>query len=114
MSWGSAPPFSLGVEEELFLVDAETLEAAPLFEQVVPEPDARLKPEVFACIIETTTTVCRDPEEVLAELLRLRGRVSTAAAFVAAGTHPLARGADQRILPLPRYARMREDLGDAI
>ncbi len=114
MSWGSAPPFSLGVEEELFLVDAETLEAAPLFEQVVPEPDARLKPELFACIIETTTTVCRDPEEVLAELLRLRERVSTAAAFVAAGTHPLARGADQRILPLPRYARMREELGDVI
>ena len=58
MSWGSAPAFSLGVEEELFLVDAETLEAAPVFEQVVPEPDARLKPELFACIVETTTTVC--------------------------------------------------------
>ena len=38
VSWGSAPPFSLGVEEELFLVDAETLETAPVFEQVVPEP----------------------------------------------------------------------------
>ena len=65
MSWGSAPPFSLGVEEELFLVDAETLEAAPLFEQVAPEPDARLKPELFACIVETTTPVCRDADEVL-------------------------------------------------
>ena len=51
---------------------------------------------------------------MLAELLRLRERVSTAATFVAAGTHPLARGADQRILPLPRYARMREELGDVI
>lgn len=114
MSWGSAPPFSLGVEEELFLVNAETLETAPLFEQVVPEPDARLKPEVFACIVETTTTVCRDAEEVLAELVRLRERVSTASTFVAAGTHPLARGVDQRVLPLPRYVRMRKELGDVI
>ena len=114
MSWGSAPPFSLGVEEELFLVDAETLEAAPLFEQVVPEPDARLKPEVFACIVETTTTVCRDAEEVLAELVRLRERVSTASEFVAARTHPLSRGVDQRVLPLPRYVRMRKELGNVI
>ncbi len=114
MSWGSAPPLSLGVEEELFLVDSETLEAAPVFEQVVPNPDGRLKPELFACIVETTTPVCRDADEVLTELQRLRERVSIASTFVAAGTHPLARGAEQPILPLPRYTRMREELGDVI
>ena len=78
MSWGSAPPFSLGVEEELFLVDAETLETAPVFEQIVPEPDERLKPELFACLVETTTPVCRDADEVLAELQRLRAEVARA------------------------------------
>ena len=114
MSWGSAPPFSLGVEEELFLVDRDTLEAAPDFERVVPEPDAHLKPELFACLVETTTPVCCDADEVLAELRRLREKVSTAATFVAAGTHPLTRGAEQQILPLPRYARLREELGDVI
>ena len=62
MSWGSAPPFSLGVEEELFLVDRDTLETAPVFQEVVPEPDERLKPELFACIVETTTPVCRGRE----------------------------------------------------
>jgi hypothetical protein len=36
VTWGSAPPYSLGVEEELFLVDAETLATAPVFDQVVP------------------------------------------------------------------------------
>ncbi len=84
MSWGSAPPFSLGVEEELFLVDAETLETAPVFEQVVSEPDERLKPELFACVVETTTPVCRDAEEVLAELQRLRADLAQRAESVGA------------------------------
>jgi glutamate---cysteine ligase / carboxylate-amine ligase len=119
MSWGSARAFSLGVEEELFLVDAETLEVAPVFEQVVPEPDARLKPELFACIVETTTTVCPDADEVLAELTRLRGELrerasSARATAVAVGTHPFARGAEQRLVSLPRYERLRAELGERL
>ncbi len=119
MSWGSAPPFSLGVEEELFLVDAETLETAPAFEQIVPEPDERLKPELFACIVETTTPVCRDADEVLAELQRLRAEVVRRAAEVhvtalAVGTHPLALAEGQPLVALPRYRRLREELGDRL
>lgn len=115
MTWGSAPRFSLGVEEELFLVDAATLEAAPVFEQVVPEPDDRLKPELFACIVETTTRVCRDAGEVLTELRRLRAElVSRGATIVASGTHPRARGEDQPLVPLPRYERLRDELGDGL
>jgi glutamate---cysteine ligase / carboxylate-amine ligase len=116
LSWGSAPPFSLGVEEELFLVDAETLETAPVFEQVVPEPDARLKPELFACLVETTTPICRGPEEALAEIGRLRAHVreqagKVGATVIAAGMHPLARGEGQPLVPLPRYKRLRKVLG---
>jgi carboxylate-amine ligase len=119
MSWGSAPAFSLGVEEELFLVDAETLEVASVFEQVVPEPDARLKPELFACIVETTTTVCSDADEVLAELIHLRAELverasSARSTAVAVGTHPFARGAEQRLVSLPRYERLRAKLGERL
>jgi carboxylate-amine ligase len=115
VSWGSAPPFSLGVEEELFLVDAETLETAPVFEQIVPEPDERLKPELFACFVETTTPVCRDASEVLEHLISLRGEVvSRGATVVAAGTHPLARAEGQPLVPLPRYERLRDELGDRL
>lgn len=113
MTWGSAPPFSLGVEEEFFLVDRATLETAPLFSLVVPEPDERFKPEVFACIVETTTPVCRDGQEVLSELRRLRAELTErGATIVAAGTHPLARGEDEPLVPLPRYERLRKELGD--
>lgn len=115
MTWGSAPAFSLGVEEELFLVDRETLETAPAFEQVVPVPDDRLKPELFACIVETTTPICRDADEVLAHLVALRRElVRRGATIVAAGTHPLARGEGQPTVPLPRYERLRKELGDRL
>jgi carboxylate-amine ligase len=119
VTWGCAPPYSLGVEEELFLVDAETLATAPVFEQVVPEPDERVKPELFACIVEATTPVCRDADEILAELQRLRGEVteranSVGANTIAAGTHPLARGEGQPLVPLPRYERLRKELGERL
>jgi carboxylate-amine ligase len=115
MSWGSAPPFSIGVEEELFLVDRDTLETAPIFDLVVPEPDERLKPELFACIVETTTPVCRDAGEVLTELRRLRAEVVRRGATIAAtGTHPVARGEGQPLVSLPRYERLRLELGDEL
>ncbi|MGH3142118.1 MAG: carboxylate-amine ligase [Gaiellales bacterium] len=119
MRWGSAPQFSLGVEEEFFLIDGKTHEAAPVFEEVVPEPDARLKPELFACMVETTTTVCHDADEVLAELMRLRDELRERASAVgstavAVGTHPFARGAEQRLVSLPRYERLRAELGERL
>lgn len=114
MSWGNAPPFALGVEEELFLVDAVTLATAPVFEQVVPDASAELKPELFACIVETATPVCRDAGDVLRELRRLRADVVQRSTIVVAGTHPLARGNGQPIVPLPRYERLLVELGDVV
>ena len=38
MSFGDSAPGSIGVEEELFLVDAESFETVPLFPEVVPDP----------------------------------------------------------------------------
>lgn len=111
VSWGSAPPFSLGVEEELFLVDAVTLEPAPLYEQVVSEKSERFKPEVFACLVETTTPVRPDADALLADLVGLRRSVAERARIVAAGMHPFARGEDQAVVPLPRYERMQRELG---
>ena len=46
--FGAAPPWSLGVEEELMLVDAETLEPArDGFSRVFGEETARIKPELL-------------------------------------------------------------------
>ena len=109
----------MGVEEELFLVDARTLETAPLFSEVVPAPGPRLKPELFACIVEITTPVCADAEGVLGELRQLRREVVAraephGATILAAGTHPLAHGAGQPIVPEQRYLDLLARLGDGV
>ena len=96
--FGAAPPWSLGVEEELMLVDAETLEPArDGFSRVFGEATERIKPELFESFVEITTTVVETPEEAETELRALRHEVAERAAanglaLLATGSHPTARG----------------------
>ncbi len=119
MNFGSTAPFTLGVEEELLLVDASTLDAAPLFRQVVPQPSERLKAELFACLVETTTSICRSADDALVELRALREEAQRRATPVGAGvcalaSHPFAEGERQAILPKPRYLKMAAELGAGV
>ena len=67
--FGAVPPWSLGVEEELMLVDAETLEpGTDGFSRVFGEATERIKPELFESFVEITTTVVETPEEAEAQL----------------------------------------------
>jgi glutamate---cysteine ligase / carboxylate-amine ligase len=117
--FGQAPPATLGVEEELFFVDAESLDAVPAFTQIVGEVTERTKPEVFESLVELATPVLADADEVLAALTRLRAEVAARAAasglrLYAAGSHPFASGADQELVPLPRYTKMAASLGEVL
>ena len=106
---------TLGVEEELFLVDPRTWDLAPAAPRLLgPEG---LKTELFAAVIETNTPVCATADEALAELTRLRGVVRDAAereglAVAATATHPFAEPEWQEIVPEPRYLKMVDELGD--
>ncbi len=114
--FGAAPPWSLGVEEELMLVDAETLEPArDGFSRVFGEATDRIKPELFESFVEITTTVHETAEEVEAELRALRHEVAERAAphglaVLATGSHPTARGRVP-IVPVERYRRLRRQIG---
>jgi carboxylate-amine ligase len=114
--FGSAPPWSLGVEEELMLVDATTLEpAVDGFSRVFGTATERIKPELFESFVEIATPVVRTPEEVEAELRALRHEVAERAAahglaVLATGSHPTARGRVP-IVPVDRYERMKAKLG---
>jgi glutamate---cysteine ligase / carboxylate-amine ligase len=113
--FGAAPPWSLGVEEELMLVDAETLEPArDGFSRVFGEATERIKPELFESFVEITTPVVETPEQVEAELRGLRQEVSERAAahglaLLATGSHPTARGRVP-IVPVERYQRLKAEL----
>jgi carboxylate-amine ligase len=111
--------FTLGVEEELLLLDAGTLELEPAVERVVPEPTERLKTELFACLAETTTEICESADQVLGELRTLRDELARRAeplgvVVAASGSHPFGGGAGQRIVEGPVYRKMQAALGEAI
>src|SRR5215471_1864692 len=117
--FGAAPPWSLGVEEELMLVDAETLEpAADGFSRVFGDATERIKPELLESFVEITTSVVETPEEVEAELREMREEVAERAsahglAVFAAGSHPTSRG-QVPIVPVKRYERLKAELGPRI
>ena len=117
-SCGHAPPvpdFSLGVEEEFLLVDAETGELRPHVDAVLPEAREALgeevQPELQRSMIEVGTPVCTELGEVRGELVRLRREVAAAAEangcrIAALATHPAARWEEQEITGKARYERM--------
>jgi glutamate---cysteine ligase / carboxylate-amine ligase len=116
---GFRQALTLGVEEELVLVDAVSLAPVPAVQELVPEPDERLKYELFQSLVETTTPVCRDAYEALDSLQRLREEVAERCeaegiSFLSAGMHPTGRGDEQEVVDLPRYRKMSGELGDAI
>ena len=105
---------TLGVEEELMLLDPETLALAPGVERLLPHEG--LKTELFSCLIETNTPVCETAGEARDELVRLRRLVVERAAseglvVAAAGSHPFSIPEEQRIVDEPRYRKMVEELG---
>ncbi len=114
--FGAATPWSLGVEEELMLVDAETLEPSrDGFSRAFGEATERIKPELFESFVEITTTAVETPEEVEGQLRALRNEVAERAAahglsVIATGSHPTARGRVP-LVPVERYWRLKAQLG---
>ena len=111
--FGESAPFSLGVEEELMILDAETYEQVAAVDRILQgvvgvELPGRLKTELFASVFETNTNVCATVAEVDAALRELRRAAAEAArqeglAIAAAGTHPFARPEGQAIVKEERY-----------
>jgi carboxylate-amine ligase len=110
--FGASPPLSLGVEEELLLVDEE-LRLSPVAEQVLVElGEDRVSTEIFAGQIETKTGICRDAGEALRELAELRRAVAaTGVGVLAAGLHPADESERAEFVAKPRYAPVQKDLG---
>lgn len=116
--FGQGEPFSLGVEEELFLVDSVSGEqvnsSAAVIERLGPHA-GKVERELHACQVELITDVCRTVGEAVGTLAGLRQAVvATGAGLLGAGTHPLAAEGEAEITDKERYERIRELLGDAV
>ena len=116
--FGEGEPFSLGLEEELFIVDPDggrLLNAGGEALERLGELDrGEVKTELHRSQIELITGVCSSVEEAIAELCELRGAVlATGVGLIASGTHPTACEGDSIITDKPRYERINNWLGDA-
>ncbi len=116
--FGEGEPFSLGVEEELFVADPDDgrlLNAgAEVIERLGELERGAVKNELHRSQIELITGVCTSADEAVAELCALRGAVvATGVGLIASGTHPTAREGDSIITGKPRYERIDAWLGDA-
>src|SRR5215213_2449440 len=109
----TGPNYTLGVEEELMILDGETFELANEIEAVLDAYDGEgeVKPELLQSVLEIATPPCDGVEEAGRHVRRLRREVSEAAAskglaIGSAGTHPFARWEDQRVSADPRYGEL--------
>src|SRR4051794_8066330 len=115
--FGSSAPLSLGVEEELLLVDGRhRLVAASewVLTRVPKEAADRVSSEVFSEQIELKTGICTGVEEARDELEGLRSAVlGTGVLLIGAGLHP---DADQgaRLVDRERYDVVRKDFGSLL
>jgi carboxylate-amine ligase len=117
-SFGSGRPFTVGVEEELFLVDPLTgaqINASTAVQERVGAVEGTVERELHACQLELITDVCGDAGEAIAMLDRLRRAVvATGAGLMGSGTHPSAAEGEAEITDKERYERIRDLLGDAV
>ena len=109
-------PLTLGLEEELMLLDPESLDLLPRAADVVDAAgDERIKLEMPAAQLELTLPPARSVPEAIAALARARRDLASAAAPVgrlaAAGVHPFAHPVGE-LNPDDRYALTEDEYGE--
>ncbi|GAD57333.1 carboxylate-amine ligase [Limimaricola cinnabarinus] len=116
----SDPAFSLGIEEEYLVVDAETMDLAAVPDEMLAAAKKRLgdqvSPEFRDCQIEIGTSVAADIAEARADLAHLRGGLAEVAddhglALVAVSCHPWGDPESQGTGHAARYDKIAEDIG---
>jgi glutamate---cysteine ligase / carboxylate-amine ligase len=113
--WGESSHLSIGVEEELMIVDAETLEQVPRIDDLLGENDG-FHTELFASVVELKTGICASAQDAANELRALRSSGVEVArrkglSLCASGTHPVTDPESQPIVELERYRLFVEYAG---
>ena len=121
--FGESAALSVGVEEELMILDAETLDPVAGVDLLVRgaarlDLPGTLKTELHASVVELTTPVCASVEEAIASLRALRAAAAKIAgenglAVAAAGSHPTALLESLPVVQEERYLAMIEGVGRA-
>jgi carboxylate-amine ligase len=115
----TGPLYTLGIEEELMIVDEKSMELVSAIEEMIDavprETEGQVKPELMQSVLEIATDVCRNVGEAAGQLEDLRRRVRETAekrglTIASAATHPFAHWEDQRIVERKRYREVLDAL----
>jgi carboxylate-amine ligase len=112
----AAPPFTIGIEDEVMVLDPDTLALAPRASEVLGllGEDPRYKLELPAAqlelLVEPTATVPEAARALLEARRDLVARVDGAIRFAAAGVHPTSPGAGE-LNRSPRYEHVIREYG---
>jgi carboxylate-amine ligase len=112
----TGPSYTVGVEEELMIVDDTSYALVNAIESLLEDhgaanlegADGEVKPELMESVLEIATKPCKTTGEAGDQLRSLRRQVRATAnarglSIGSAGTHPFAMWEDQRIVARPRY-----------
>src|SRR5215471_7612983 len=111
--------FTLGIEEELQIIDPETRELRSHIQQILADDKIiwkkQIKPEMHQSIVEIGTEICTDAREAQRQITALRSELARLAAqhglvVASAGTHPFSHWMDQLITINERYATLINDM----
>jgi carboxylate-amine ligase len=112
------PRYTVGVEEELMIVDSSSLDLVNAIETILGEdpPSGQIQPELLESVLEIATSPCPTVGALADELASLRALVRDRARregleIGSAGTHPFARWEDQRVVSDDRYRGLIQSLG---
>ena len=118
--FGQSDPFTLGVEEEYMILDAESFDLVQHIDTVLAavkghEFESQVNAELMQSVLEIATPVCHTASDVHEELTKLRGYVCGLARekglrVGSAGTHPFSLFERQRITARDRYRALVDQL----
>jgi carboxylate-amine ligase len=111
--------FTVGIEEELQIIDPETRELRSHIQQILAGGKMilkeQIKPELHQSVVEIGTEICSDAQHARRQITALRSELAKVAAqhglvIASAGTHPFCHWMDQLITVNERYATIMSEM----
>jgi carboxylate-amine ligase len=110
-AFGTSAEYTVGVEEEFMVLDAETLELVPRAAEIVEAADdpQNIKQEIRRSMVETSSRPAATVDDLRCDLMALRRTIGALAAergalIAAAGAHPFSCAEEQEVTETARYA----------
>jgi carboxylate-amine ligase len=109
-NFGATPPFTVGIEEEILLVDDRTHMLADVAEELLEQIDLvgdSVGYEAYAAELEFRSPPCERIEDAAAAIRRVRlAALGAGATLMGAGLHPAGAFGDARLVAQERYERV--------